>query len=116
MFANTIKSNGFSVDFMFNKRIANHTSSKTNVALEFEDFDLKAVNQHYQPMILDHRRKSVFTAAIGLDKTKHQIRHCSTAEYYRMTGSTKYLKTLERPKVEKGIKGIETSIPSLKIF
>ncbi|ORE15900.1 hypothetical protein BCV71DRAFT_154284, partial [Rhizopus microsporus] len=59
MFANTIKSNGFSVDFMFNKRIANHTSSKTNVALEFEDFDLKAVNQHYQPMILDHRRKII---------------------------------------------------------
>ncbi|CEI95016.1 hypothetical protein RMCBS344292_09217 [Rhizopus microsporus] len=65
-------------------------------------------------MLLDRGRKSVLTAAIGLHKTKHQIRRCSTAEYYYITGSTKYLKTLEKPKVEKGIKEIETSIPSPK--
>ncbi|PHZ15289.1 uncharacterized protein RHIMIDRAFT_271994, partial [Rhizopus microsporus ATCC 52813] len=103
IFANTIKSDGFSVDFAFSKRTTSDTSSKTNIDLELEDFDLEEVNRNYQPMFLNPGRKSVFTAAIGLDKTKHQIRCCSTAEYYHMTGSTKHLKKLEKLKVEKGI-------------
>ncbi|CEG76690.1 hypothetical protein RMATCC62417_11550 [Rhizopus microsporus] len=93
MFANTIKSDGFSVDFVLSKRTANGTSSKTNIDLKLEYFDLEEVKQTYEPMFLNPGRKSVFTVAIGLDKTKHQIRHCSTAEYYHMTGSTKHPKS-----------------------
>ncbi|CEG83902.1 hypothetical protein RMATCC62417_17767 [Rhizopus microsporus] len=107
MFANTVKSDGFSVDFVFSKRTA-------NIDLKLEDFGLEEVKQAYQPMFLDPGRKSMFTAAIGLDTTNHQIRRCSTTEYYHMTGSTKYTKKLEKLKTEKGIKEIETNISSPK--
>jgi hypothetical protein len=114
MFANTVKSDGFSVDFLFNKRTTKDTSSKTTTDLELEDFGLEEVKQTYQPIFLDPRRKGVFAATVGLDTTNHQIRRCSTAEYYHMTGSTKHLRKLEKLKVERGIKEIETSIPSPK--
>ncbi|CEG80227.1 hypothetical protein RMATCC62417_14594 [Rhizopus microsporus] len=114
MFANTVKSDGFSVDFVFNKRTTKDTSLITNIDLKLEDFGLEEVKQTYQPMFLDPGRKSVFTTAIGLDKTKHQIRRCSTPEYYHMTGSTKYIKKLEKLKAAKGIKEIETNMPSPK--
>ncbi|CAO3690814.1 unnamed protein product [Rhizopus microsporus] len=66
-------------------------------------------------MFLNPGRKTVFTAAIGLDTINHQIRYCLTAEYYHMTRSTQRIKLLEKIKVEKGIKGIETNVPSPKI-
>ncbi|CEG79948.1 hypothetical protein RMATCC62417_14352 [Rhizopus microsporus] len=112
MFVNTVKSDRFSVDFVFSKRTTKDASSKTNIDLKLEDFDLEEVKQTCQPMFLDSGRKSVFTAAIGLDTTNHQIRHCSTAEYYHMMGSTKYIKKLEKLKAQKGIKEIENNIPS----
>ncbi|ORE10069.1 hypothetical protein BCV72DRAFT_200410, partial [Rhizopus microsporus var. microsporus] len=114
MFANTVKSDGFSVDFVFNKRTTKGISLTANIDLKLEDFGLEEVKQTYQPMFLDPGRKSVFTAAICLDTTNHQIRRCSTAEYYHITGSTKYIKQLEKLKVQKGIKEIENSIPSSK--
>ncbi|ORE11873.1 hypothetical protein BCV72DRAFT_331883 [Rhizopus microsporus var. microsporus] len=98
MFANTVKSDGFSVDFVFNKRTTKDTSLIANIDLKLEDFGLEEVKQAYQPMFLDPGRKSVFTAAIGLDTTNHQIRRCSTAEL----------------KAQKGIRTIETNIPSPK--
>ncbi|ORE01021.1 hypothetical protein BCV72DRAFT_177730, partial [Rhizopus microsporus var. microsporus] len=114
MFANTVKSDGFSVDFVFNKRTTKDTSLIANIDLKLEDFGLEEAKQAYQPMFLDPGRKSVFTAAIGLDTANHQIRRCSTAEYYHRTGSTKYIKKLERFKAQKGIKTIETNISSPK--
>ncbi|PHZ12739.1 uncharacterized protein RHIMIDRAFT_292050 [Rhizopus microsporus ATCC 52813] len=114
MFANTVKSDGFSVDFVFNKRTTKDATLIANIDLELEDFGLEEVKQACQPMFLDPGRKSVFTAAIGLDTTNHQIRRCSTAEYYHRTGSTKYIKKLERLKAQKGIKTIETNMPSPK--
>ncbi|CEG84765.1 hypothetical protein RMATCC62417_18522 [Rhizopus microsporus] len=114
MFANIVKSDGFSVDFVFNKRTTKDTSLTANVDLKLEDFGLDEVKQTYQPMFLDLGRKSVFTAAVGLDTVNHQIRRCSIAEYYHMTGSTKYIKQLEKLKAQKGIKEIEDNIPSPK--
>ncbi|CEG77324.1 hypothetical protein RMATCC62417_12099 [Rhizopus microsporus] len=112
MLANIVKSDGFSVDFVFNKRTTKDTSLITNIGLKLEGFGLEEVKQTYQPMFLDPERKSVFTAAIGLDTTNHPIRRCSTAKYYHMTGTTKHLKKLENLKVEeKGIKETETNIP-----
>ncbi|CEG75786.1 hypothetical protein RMATCC62417_10776 [Rhizopus microsporus] len=115
MFTNTIKSNGFSVDFVFNKRTTKDASSETIIDLKLEDFGLEEVKQTYQPMSLDLGRKSVLTAAIGLDEAKYQIKHCSTAEYYYMTESTKRFRKLEKLKAEKGRKDIENNIPSPKI-
>ncbi|CAO3692194.1 hypothetical protein G6F70_005323 [Rhizopus microsporus] len=114
MFANTVKSDGFTVDFIINKRTTKDTSLAANIDLELGDFGLEEVKQTYQPMFLDPGRNSVFTAAVGFDTTNHQIRCCSTAEYYHMTGSTKYIKKQERLKAEKGIKEIENNIPSAK--
>jgi hypothetical protein len=56
----------------------------------------------------------VYTAAIGLDTSNHQIRQCSTKEYYNLTGSTKYLSRLQKLKDIKGLTSIETNIPTQK--
>ncbi|PHZ09667.1 uncharacterized protein RHIMIDRAFT_299693 [Rhizopus microsporus ATCC 52813] len=101
MFADTVKSDGFSVNFVCNKRTTKDTFLAANIDLKLEDFDLEEVKQTYQPMFLDPGRKGAFTAAIGLNTTNHQIRRCSTAEYYHMTGLAKYTKQLEKLKAQK---------------
>ncbi|KAI8975064.1 hypothetical protein BDF20DRAFT_584843 [Mycotypha africana] len=91
MFRNMVRSDGFTVDFLFSRKkktkedmiIHNHT-------LTLEDFSYDKVQDNYRPAFLDPGRRSVFTAAIGLDRNKHQVRSCSTKEYYHMTRSTRY--------------------------
>ncbi|KAI8991496.1 hypothetical protein BDF20DRAFT_799237, partial [Mycotypha africana] len=67
----------------------------------------------YRPCFIDPGRRDVFTAAIGIDVTKHQVRSCSTEEYYHMTGSTRYSARLEQKKAGT-IKNIESDIPTAK--
>ncbi|KAI9483101.1 MAG: hypothetical protein EXX96DRAFT_130640 [Benjaminiella poitrasii] len=111
MFANTIKSDGLSVDFVFNRR--NKHEEKAHVDLVLENFSLDEVNTLYQPMFLDPGRKSIFTASIGMSPKNHSIARCTTKDDYHFTGSTQHLKKLEKLKAKSDIKGIETAIPSL---
>ncbi|KAI9467949.1 MAG: hypothetical protein EXX96DRAFT_511099, partial [Benjaminiella poitrasii] len=112
MFANTIKSDRFSVDFVYNRR--NNYEKKAHIDLVLEDFSLDEVDTMYQPMFLDPGRKSIFTAAIGMSPENHSIARCTTKEYYHFTGSIQHLKKLEKLKAESSIKEIETAIPSPK--
>ncbi|KAI9487505.1 MAG: hypothetical protein EXX96DRAFT_553518 [Benjaminiella poitrasii] len=74
----------------------------------------KEVKNTYRPAFLDPGRKSVFCASLGFDNKNHQIRQCTTKEYYHMTGSTRYLKKLQQMKANRSIDTLESSIPSSK--
>ncbi|KAI9269533.1 hypothetical protein EDC94DRAFT_599162 [Helicostylum pulchrum] len=63
---------------------------------------------------LDPGRKSVYTAFVGLDLNEHQIRHCSTKEYYHLTGYTAYAVKQQKKKDLNNITVIESGIPSCK--
>lgn len=118
LFSNTIKSDGFTVDFLFEKRRATALKEVKkdieNHDLVLEDFEYEEVERIYQPVFIDPGRKAVYTAAIGLDTSNHQIRQCSTKEYYNLTGSTKYSSRLQKLKDSKGLTSIETNIPTQK--
>jgi len=118
LFSNTTKSDGFTVDFLFEKRRAMALKEVKkdieNHDLVLEDFEYEEVERIYQPVFIDPGRKAVYTAAIGLDTSNHQIRQCSTKEYYNLTGSTKYSSRLQKLKDSKGLTSIETNIPTQK--
>ncbi|KAI8982221.1 hypothetical protein BDF20DRAFT_973409 [Mycotypha africana] len=114
LFRNIVRSDGFTVDFLFSKKgKAKEEKTIENHRLTLEDFDLADIEAGYRPCFIDPGRKDVFTAAIGLDDEKHQVRSCSTKEYYHMTGSIRYSARLEKQKAGK-IKGIEIDIPTAK--
>ncbi|KAG0875676.1 hypothetical protein G6F15_010288 [Rhizopus arrhizus] len=111
LFGNTIKSDGFSVDFVFYRK--ERMNNGSDVELTLEDFNYEEVHNQYHPMFLDPGRKSLFTAVVGVASAK-QIRKCSVKEYYHLTGSTVYSKKLELKKECSGIKTIESQIPTSK--
>ncbi|KAI9267253.1 hypothetical protein EDC94DRAFT_602741, partial [Helicostylum pulchrum] len=67
------------------------------------------------PAFLDPGRKSVYTAAVGLDLNEHQVRRCSTKKYYHLTGSTAYAVKQLKKKDLNNLTVIESGIPSCKI-
>ncbi|KAI7907892.1 uncharacterized protein BX663DRAFT_566423 [Cokeromyces recurvatus] len=85
MFGNLIRSNGFSVDLLFYRRVSR--SKDNDIQLELEDSDIEEVQSIYKPLFLDPGRKSVYTAVEGLNPT-YSILKCTTKEYYHMTSST----------------------------
>lgn len=117
LFANTIKSDGFIVDFLFEKRRATaFQESKKDIenhGLALEDLMSEGVESIHRPAFIDTRQKAVFTAAVGLGDD-HQVRRCITKEYYDLTGPTKYSIRLQRLKDDRGITPIETHMPTAK--
>lgn len=70
LFCNLIMSDGFCVNFLFYRRIEpiqNDTVSVPNHDLQLKEFTFEEVGNVYRPRFIDPRRKSVFTAIIGLD-------------------------------------------------
>lgn len=115
MFNNLVRSDGFSVDFVFvKKRIPESTESRLmNSDLLLQDFKFEEVKDKYNPISIDPGRKSVFTAAVGIDENV-QIRRCTTSEYYHNTGSNSFSKKQKKKKSQTGIDKIESAIPSCK--
>lgn len=58
-----------------------------NTQLGFRDFTNK-VQIHFELAALDPGRTHMITAAFGSANGSHQVRRRSSAEYYRMTGSS----------------------------
>lgn len=58
--------------------------------MEQEDFELEEVMQLYRPKFLVPGYKNIFTASFGSDKSKHQIRRSSIAQYYYLTEFIEY--------------------------
>ncbi|KAG1388805.1 hypothetical protein G6F60_013577 [Rhizopus arrhizus] len=82
LFGNAIKSDGFSVDFVFYRK--ERMNNGSDVELTLEDFNYEEVHNQYHPMFLDPGRKSLFTAVVGVASSK-QIRKSSVKEYYHLT-------------------------------
>ncbi|KAI7899771.1 uncharacterized protein BX663DRAFT_478072 [Cokeromyces recurvatus] len=111
LFNNYVRSDGFAIDFVFNRRRKDSIVVLHDLTLQ--DFTYNEVESTFRPAFVDPGRKSVFTAAVGLGDAQ-QIRGCSTKEYYTMTGSTNYQKKMERLKNVGGITSIESEMPSAK--
>lgn len=115
LFGNLIRSDGFSVDFLFyRRRTVSYGTSLQRFELRLDDFTLREVEKDYNPIYVDPGRKSVFTAVSGLNEASHPIIRCSTKEYYHLTGSTVFSAQQRLLKVQNGIEGIESLIPSTK--
>jgi hypothetical protein len=68
LFGNLIRTDGFSVDFLFYKRFqVGHAPSLQKFDLALDGFNLLEVENNYMPISLDPGRKSVFTATVGLE-------------------------------------------------
>ncbi|KAL0096089.1 hypothetical protein J3Q64DRAFT_1622094, partial [Phycomyces blakesleeanus] len=110
------RSDGFSVDFLFYKRSHNTTDEISIVDHDFgiKHFIFEEVTKMYRPSFLDPGRNRVFTAAVRLDPNDHQLRRCTTKEYFHLTGSTVYARKLHQEKDTASITAIESAIPSAK--
>ncbi|KAI8063363.1 uncharacterized protein B0P05DRAFT_605597 [Gilbertella persicaria] len=117
LFGNLIRSDGFSVDFVFNKRTITEkrlTKQINQADLILDGFEQHKVGSHYLPIGIDPGRKRVFTAFVGSSDNINNFRQCSINEYYHLTGSTRFSAEQEKKKKACGIKTIETNIPTNK--
>jgi hypothetical protein len=111
MFGCVCQTDGFGVTFIFTRP---KRTSTTEVRLELEDSDQPEVEEHFLPVTVDPGRNQVFTAAVGYNSNDHEIRRCSEKERICYTGHKRRQLIVERLKVQRGIKDIETNIPSPK--
>ncbi|KAI8087735.1 uncharacterized protein B0P05DRAFT_594969 [Gilbertella persicaria] len=117
LFGNQIRSDGFSVDFVFNKRTITEkrlTEQINQVDLILDDFEKHEADSHYLPIAVDLGRKRAFTASAGSNGNINDFRQRSIKEYYHLTGSTKFSAEQEKKKKACGIKTIETNISTNK--
>lgn len=117
LFGNIVRSDGFAVDLLFYRRVSDESNDQRVIEshdLSVSDFSIDEVTEMYRPSFIDPGRKTVFTAAMGLDLNHHEIRRCNTKEYYHLTGSTVYTKKLAERKTRTGIAAIEAATPSSK--
>ncbi|KAI9030656.1 hypothetical protein CLU79DRAFT_694474, partial [Phycomyces nitens] len=112
LFGNLLRSDGFSLDFLFYKRRqTGYGPSYQSLELKLGDFTMSEIDEMYTPICIDPGRKSVFTATIGSDL---QTRRCTRSEYHHMTGVTNFALRLEKKKIESGIGLIESNLPTPK--
>ena len=101
------------MNFLFARKRGGKDSTD-NVQLGFEDFTDAEIATYFEVAAIDPGRTQIFTAAYGSGQERHQIRRCSTSEYYSMTGSKRRNQKLQQEKKEAGILRIEESWPTGK--
>jgi hypothetical protein len=90
------------------------TDSINHVQLGFEDFTDTEIETYFEVAAIDPGRTQAFTAAYGCGQESHQIRRCSTSEYYAMTGSQRRNQKLQSEKRATDIATIENQWPTGK--
>jgi len=116
LFGLIIRSDGFDLDCLFYKqrRVTGIKDPINSLELQLSDFNYQEVEQRYHPTFIDPGRKSVFTAARGLDIQNHTLMRCTIKEYYHYTRSTKLMAKQTKMKKERGFDQIESAIPTTK--
>ncbi|KAI8054877.1 hypothetical protein BDF21DRAFT_349820, partial [Thamnidium elegans] len=82
--------------------------------LTLKTFDWTEVEENFLPCTIDPDRKHIFTASIGHDSNEHQVRRCSDLERRCYTGSRRRENYVDKLKITKNIKDIESNIPTAK--
>ncbi|KAL1931374.1 hypothetical protein VTP01DRAFT_9516 [Rhizomucor pusillus] len=110
MFTNQITTNGYQTPFHFAR-----SKKEREIELELDDFSINEISSYYHPCTLVPGRRDVFNASYGCGSEVHEVRKCSTAEYYGMTGSKRRNQMLSKEKRRLGIEYIESNFPTGKI-
>lgn len=119
-FANVIKTDGFTADVSILKSVTNNSDDYHHLC--DMDVDVSFLgdimnNENFEGMSLcglDPNRNQVFAAAYGDGEISHQVRRCSTKEYYTYTGSMRIAKKeTERMKTEE-VNRVMLEMPTAK--
>ncbi|CEP16731.1 hypothetical protein [Parasitella parasitica] len=116
-FSNLIRSDGFTVDVVLMKSNEVETNISYEQDINVSDLAKVLTNDDLNDTTIcsvDPNRGQVFAAAYGEGENPHQIRRCSTKEYYTMTGSKRHIKQETKRMSEEGINDILLGIPTTK--
>jgi hypothetical protein len=114
MFDCVIQTDGFGVCFVFARKKKGTSTGANEAMFTLEDFNLAEINNFFQPCSIDPGRKALFTATVGHNSDSHEIRSCTSKERQCYTGSMRRQAFVNNLKSKRGIKEIETQIPSPK--
>ncbi|KAI9266249.1 hypothetical protein EDC94DRAFT_493322, partial [Helicostylum pulchrum] len=112
LFACFAQTDGHSISLQFVRKRRDKYSGTPILALE--DFSRTEVEENFLPCTIDPGRKNIYTAAIGHNSKEHQVRRCSDSERRCYTGSRRRQAYVDKLKIAKNIKGIETNISTAK--
>lgn len=109
-----VQTDGHSISLQFDRKKQEEYIKETPL-LSLEDFDTTAeIEGHFLPSAIDPARKQVFTACIGNILEKNKTRRSSDIERRCYAGSTRRQAYVDKLKISKNVKGIETNIPKNK--
>ncbi|KAI9254105.1 hypothetical protein EDC94DRAFT_243142 [Helicostylum pulchrum] len=112
LFACFAQTDGHSISLQFVRKRREKYSETPILALE--DFSRTEVEENFLPCTIDPGHKNIYTAAIGHNSKEHQVRRCSDLERRCYTGSRRRQAYVDKLKIAKNIKDIETNIPTAK--
>ncbi|KAG0163019.1 hypothetical protein DFQ29_003491, partial [Apophysomyces sp. BC1021] len=112
LFRNQILSDGFSVHLQFSR--TKRPKSVVDEEIKVGDLRTDAINEFFRPVAIDPGVRHLFTASYDYGSGEHEIRRCSTPEYYALTGSARRNHDLDKKKQASGVKLIESEFPTAK--
>lgn len=113
--AKTVILDGLITDFLFEKRMGTALQeSKKNVENHglhgLEDFAYEEVKSVYKFVFIDLDEKPYSLLQLARETRNHQIRQCSTKDYYNLIWSTEYSSRVQISKTIEGLTSIEANI------
>ncbi|KAI9274028.1 hypothetical protein EDC94DRAFT_117097 [Helicostylum pulchrum] len=106
------QTDGHSISLQFIRKRRDKYSETPILALE--DFSRTEAEENFLSCTIDPGRKNIYTAAIGHNSKEHQVCRCSDLERRCYTGSRRRQAYVDKLKIAKNIKDIETNIPTAK--
>jgi hypothetical protein len=100
-FANKFQTDGVGTSFLFARKTDEDEDAIRETQLGFSDFTVQEVENSFEVVGVDPGRSQVFTASYGCGNDSHQVRRCSSKEYYAMTGSPRRNAKLQKVKSAK---------------
>lgn len=118
-FSNVIRTDGFAADVILTKKINTVHDEYFDY---LDDIDISLLGEvissdEVKDMSLcgvDPNRGQVFAASFGEGENSHQLRRCSTKEYYTYTGSLRHVKRERKRMNNENMEDIFLNIPTAK--